>query len=82
MMAAWVKVHIPHTNLRNSLTATSTRRATSLSPAYRKTFTSGFKALQGKRILADFGAVMAYAEVYLNGQTGGQPQGRLHAFQR
>ncbi|HHT90820.1 MAG: glycoside hydrolase family 2 protein [Limnochordia bacterium] len=74
----WVMVNIPHTNKELPYSYFDEKSYQFVS-TYRKTFTVD-SVLHNERIFADFGAVMAYAEVYLNGQFLGSHKGGYTPF--
>ena len=76
--SSWEKVHVPHTNLELPYNYFDEKSYQFIS-AYRKTFELD-QSFQGKRILVNFEAVMAYAEVYLNGRLVGSHKGGYTPF--
>lgn len=75
---AWTKVNLPHANKEVPYNYFDEKDYQFIS-TYRKSFTVDQKN-KGKRIFVDFGAVMTYAEVYLNGQFVGNHKGGYTPF--
>ncbi len=75
---AWTKVNLPHANREVPYNYFDEKDYQFIS-TYRKSFTVDQKN-KGKRIFVDFGAVMTYAEVYLNGQFVGNHKGGYTPF--
>ncbi|MDI9412200.1 MAG: glycoside hydrolase family 2 TIM barrel-domain containing protein [Bacillota bacterium] len=75
---AWEKVNIPHTTKEIPYNYFDEKEYQIIS-TYRKEFTVD-RDNMGKRIFVDFGAVMAYAEIYLNGEFIGSHKGGYTPF--
>lgn len=75
---SWQKVNIPHT-IKELPYNYFDEKDYQLVSTYRKEFTIQSED-QGKNIFVDFGAVMTYAEVYLNGQYIGSHKGGYTPF--
>src|SRR5690554_6777517 len=70
---AWALVNLPHTSKEVPYSYFDEKSYQFVS-TYRKTFRLD-KEYRNQRIFIDFAAVMAYAEVYLNGQLLGSHKG-------
>lgn len=75
---SWQVVNIPHTTKEIPYNYFD-EKAYQFVSTYRKTLRIAREDL-GKRVFIDFGAVMAYAEVYLNGQLIGSHKGGYTPF--
>ncbi|NLL41783.1 MAG: glycoside hydrolase family 2 protein, partial [Firmicutes bacterium] len=76
--SSWEAVHVPHANLELPYNYFDEKSYQFIS-TYRQRFKLD-QSHQGKRILVNFEAVMAYAEVYLNGKLVGSHKGGYTPF--